>query len=343
MPMSLMEMLWNLHILLSRPRVTDLRVDEVYQAYYEYFSQECPLASWLVVDPSSGGLQGAISRIPHIVELYQVTPGSGPWFARAANSPDFNFTQIREVDDAYKIRLQQIAAGMIPIEDLADSSGITGMLFGLDRVSACANILIGIIKLLKEKSSSTNPMDLNTLKAEFYDLYKIELDVFSLISERSLLQFMLKFRNFFNTFNDGISWKVMLTDEYEMEESQLENLVKSVVLVQPSPRRVVRLSKSIPLPVAHNGEVSEAEDENGEEEEGEGADTDTSKSEAFNQLMNAIAAAKAATVSAQTAAAQTVEFSKKKDTQKHDTGPKPPTSGNALDELMATLKSLNQN
>lgn len=338
MPMSLMEMLWNLHILVSRPRATDLRVDELYQAYYEYFGQECPLSSWLVVDPSSGGLHGALSRIPHIIELYQTTQGHGPWFVRAANSPEFNFTQIREVDDAYKIRLQQIAAGMIPIEDLADSSGITGMLFGLDRVSACANILIGIIKLLKEKSSPTNPMDLNTLKAEFYDLYKIELDVFSLISERSLLQFMLKFRHFFNTFNDGISWKVVLTDEYEMEESQLENIVKSVILVQPSNRRVVRLSPLIPLPVAHTAEVSEAEEEADEGVEGSAAEV--SAENTLSQLMSVIAAAKAATTSApptEVAAPQ-----QKKEQPKQEPQQKTGTSNAALEELMATLKAMNK-
>ena len=339
MPMSLMEMLWNLHILVSRPRATDLRVDELYQAYYEYFGHECPLSSWLVVDPSSGGLHGALSRIPHIVELYQTSHGHGPWFVRAANSPEFNFTQLREVDDAYKIRLQQIAAGKIPIEDLADSSGITGMLFGLDRVSACANILIGIIKLLREKSSSTNPMDLNTLKAEFYDLYKIELDVFSLISERSLLQFMLKFRHFFNTFNDGISWKVVLTDDYEMEESELENIVKSVILVQPSNRRVVRLSPLIPLPVAHAAdEVSEAEEE--AEENQEGTTSEASPDNTFSQLMSVIAAAKAASTPAAPAEAAPVQ--PRKEVPKQESQTKTGTSNAALEELMATLKAMNK-
>ena len=333
-----MEMLWNLHILVSRPRATDLRVDELYQAYFEYFGHECPLTSWLVVDPSSGGLHGALSRIPHVVELYQTSHGHGPWFVRAANSPEFNFTQLREVDDAYKIRLQQIAAGMIPIEDLADSSGITGMLFGLDRVSACANILIGIIKLLKEKSSPTNPMDLNTLKAEFYDLYKIELDVFSLISERSLLQFMLKFRHFFNTFNDGISWKVVLTDEYEMEESALENIVKSVILVQPSNRRVVRLSPLIPLPVAHTAEVSEAEEET--EENVEGTVPESSPDTTFSQLMSVIAAAKAASIP--TPATEVAPAPSKKDVPKSEPATKTGTSNAALEELMATLKAMNK-
>ena len=331
-----MEMLWNLHILVSRPRATDLRVDEVLPAYFEHFGHECPLSSWLVVDASSGGLQGALSRIPHIVELYQTSQGVGPWFVRGSNPPEFNFTQLREVDDAYKIRLQQIAAGMIPIEDLADSSGITGMLFGLDRVSACANILIGIIKLLKEKSSATNPMDLNTLKSEFYDLYKIELDVFSLISERSLLQFMLKFRHFFNTFNDGISWKVILTDGYEMDETQLENLVKSVILVQPSNRRVIRLSPLIPLPIAHLGPVSETEEEQEEVEDGAAAQEESSKTDTLSQLMSVIAAAKAATATAPSASHPV-----KKDVQPQESSSKPSTSGTALDELMAALKAVN--
>jgi len=347
-PMSLMEFLWSLHTLLSRPRATDLRVDELYQAYHEQFGHECPIAGWLVVESSSGGLMGAVRRIPHVVDLYQVSPDS-PWFMRATNPPDLQFTQLREVDDSYKIRLQQIAAGKIPIEDLADSSGVTGMLFGLDRVAACMNIIMGIIKLLSEKSSVTNPMDLGTLGREFYDLYKIELDVFSLINEKSLLQLLLKFRIFFNVFNDGISWKVILCDE-EIDFSQVENIVKSVILVQPSNRRVVRLSPLIPLPSA--AQAYTEDNEEGGEDLNEDFAQEASAPDSVAALVSilqgfqkqpapaAATSAPASEVSSVTAQIQQlIQKKKESSTPTTTTG----ASGTALNELMAALQAAKQN
>ncbi len=255
--MSLLEFLWNLHSLLSRPRAQDLRVDELFDAYIEMFNNDCPIASWLVVDPAAGGIQAALKRISHIVELYKPAP-SGPWLMRAANPPDITFSQLREIDDAYKIRLQQIAAGQIPLEDLADSSGITGMLFGLDKVTACVNIVQGIVRILLEKTrNSTVGMDLGTLQHEFQDLFKVPLDVNHFLSERSLLQFLVKFKSLFNLYNDGVGWKIMLAEGWDIASTNMENLVRVTILVQPRQRRVVRLSGMIPLPVAAQPEVEE--------------------------------------------------------------------------------------
>lgn len=244
--MSLIEFLWNLHLLLSRPRPTDLRVDELHDAYFDMFGHDCPLSSWLVVDPGPGGVQSALSRIPHVVELYQ----SGPsWSMRPANPPDTHFAQLREADDAYKIRLQQIAAGHIPIEDLGDAKTITGMLFGLDRVSACTNILQAVVKVVSEKNRNSNVgLDMHVLQAEFHELYKVPLDVYHLINEKSLVSFLAKFKPLLNVYNDGMGWKVILTENWI--EIDVESLVKTTILVQPRPRRVVRLCNLIPLPVA---------------------------------------------------------------------------------------------
>jgi hypothetical protein len=213
------------------------------------FNHDFPISSWLVVDPASGGVLGALKRIPHVVDLYQQTP-SGPWLMRSKNPPDFAFVQLREVDDAYKIRLQQIAAGQIPLEDLADSSGITGMLFGLDKVTACNNILQGILRILIEKTrNSTVGLDLGALQLEFQELFKVPLDVYHLLSERSLLQFLVKFRGLFNLYNDGVGWKILLADGWDIASSNMENLVRVTILVQPKQRRVVRLSGMIPAPL----------------------------------------------------------------------------------------------
>jgi hypothetical protein len=255
--MSLMELLWNLHLVLSRPRAQDLRVEDLFDAYLEMFNQDCPIPSWLVVDPASGGVQGALKRIAHIVELYRQT-NSGPWLMRAANPPDLSFTQLREIDDAYKIRLQQIAAGQIPLEDLADASGITGMLFGLDKVTACVNIVQGIVRILLEKTrNATVGMDLGTLQHEFHDLFKVPLDVNHFLSERSLLQFLVKFKSLFNLYNDGVGWKILLAEGWDIASSNMENLVRVTILIQPRQRRVVRLSGMIPAPIAIQAHAAE--------------------------------------------------------------------------------------
>jgi hypothetical protein len=337
-----MEFLWSLHTLLSRPRATDLRVDELYQSYFEQYGHECPISGWLVVDSSSGGLIGSLRRIPHIVDLYQA-PHDSQWYMRPSNPPDLNFTQLREVDDAYKIRLQQIAAGRIPIEDLADSSGVTGMLFGFDRVGACMNIIMGIIKLLSEKSSVTNPMDLETLKTEFHDLYKIQLDVFHLINEKSLLQFLLKFKIFFNIFNDGISWKVVLNEEDEELLGDVENIVKSIILVQPSNRRVVRLSPLIPLPVA----VQQQDEEQLEEEHIETNKT-TGTTDSVAALVSILQgfqkAPPAPASSTQDVSSVTAQIQQLIQKKKESSAPAPgTTSGTALNELMAALQAAKQN
>jgi hypothetical protein len=244
-PGSVMEFIWNIYLLLSRPRPVDLKADDLFREYFDLFGHVCPIGSWLVIDPSSGGLVGALKRIPHVVELYQPRPDA-PWSMRSANPPGLSFSQLRDVDDAYRIRLQQIAAGRIPLEDLANSGGISGMLFGADRVQACINILMAIMKLLSEKSSSTNPMDVGTLKSEFGELYRIKLDVFDLLNEKSLLFFLTKFKMIFNVFHDGISWKITVSQNFDVND--IENVVKSVILVQPIPRKIVKLVQYIQLP-----------------------------------------------------------------------------------------------
>lgn len=328
--MSLMEFLWNMHLLLSRPRAQDLRVEELFDAYSEMFSHECPIASWLVVDPASGGVQGALRRIAHIVELYQPAR-SGPWFMRAANPPDMQFSQLRDVDDAYKIRLQQIAAGQIPLEDLADSSGISGMLFGMDKVSACVNILHGLIRILTEKTrNSTVGMDLFVLEAEFQELFKVPLDVYHLLSERSLLQFLVKFRGLFNLYNDGVGWKILLAEGWDIASTNMENLARTTILVQPKARRVVRLSGLIQPPVAVTEDAAAPE----------AASADSSIAALVNMLQGfqkpAPAATEPATVTAQI---QQLLQKKKEQTQQ----PAAAASGTALNELMAALQAAKSN
>ena len=333
-PMSLIEFLWNLHILLSRPRAQDLTVDELYESYFEMFNQECPLASWLVVDPGSGGVYAALRRIPHVVEQYQ-TKTSGPWFIRASNPPNFSFSQLREVDDAYKIRLQQIAAGQIPIEDLADSSGITGMLFGLDRVTACVNVLQAIVKILLEKSKGITGLDLGALELEFHELFKVPLDVFHLLSQRSLLQFLAKFRPLFNLYNDGISWKILLQEGWDMAVSNMENLVRTTILVQPKERRVVRLSGLILPPVkSQHVEHPQSSSESSSKPEGDSVAALVSLLQGFQKPAAAPAAEPTNTVTA-----QIQQLLQKKKQQAEQPITASAASGNALNELMAALQA----
>ena len=307
------------------------------------FGQECPIQSWLVVDPSSGGVHAALGRIPHIVELYQPGPGA-PWLMRPANPPDLQFSQLREVDDAYKIRLQQIAAGQIPIEDLADSSGITGMLFGLDRVSACANILQGVVKVVSEKArNNTNiGIDLFTLEAEFQELFKIPLDVYHLLSEKSLLSFLLKFKPLFNLYNDGMSWKILLAEGWDQVD--MDQLVRTTILVQPKQRRVVRLAGLIPLP------VTELDDKDGEVDVKPAATGGADSIAALVSMLQGFqkppaapatmlaAGGSPAEASASTVTAQIQQLLQKKK-QQTETAPAAPASGTALNELMAALQA----
>ena len=335
-PMSLIEFLWNLHILLSRPRAQDLTIDELFDSYTEMFNQECPIASWLVVDPSSGGVHAALRRIPHVVEQYQANPPSGTWFVRAANPPNFSFAQLREVDDAYKIRLQQIAAGQIPIEDLADSSGITGMLFGLDRVTACVNVLQAIVKILMEKSKGMTGLDLGALEHEFQELYKIPLNVFHLLSQRSLLQFLAKFRPLFNLYNDGISWKILLQEGWDMAVTNMENLVRTTILVQPKQRRVVRLSGLI-LPPMKTPPVQSV---NAEETKTEGqADSVAALVSLLQGFQKPAAPCAQTEQAANTVSAQIQQLLQKKKQQAEPAAAPPAASGNALNELMAALQA----
>lgn len=325
-----------MHLLLIRPRHQDLRVEELYDAYFDQFGHECQLSGWLVVDSASGGVRGALSRIPHIVELYHTSPES-PWFMRAANAPDLNYTQLREVDDAYKIRLQQIAAGRIPLEDLADSSGITGMLFGLDRVAACVNILQGVIKILTEKRSVSSGLDLATLQAEFLELYKIPLDVFNLIQEKSLLGFLLKFKIFFNVFNDGIGWKIVLNEEVPVLGAppfppDVESVVKSVILVQPSHRKVVRLAPLIPPPVAVT-----TVDDGAEETKGNTTDSIAALVSILQGFKQPTPAPVAAPAGGSSVTAQIHQLLQKKKQQAEPAAA--PASGTALNELMAALQA----
>lgn len=335
--MSLMEFLWNLHQLLSRPRAQDLRVDDLFDSYLEMFNHDCPIASWLVVDPGSGGVQGALKRIPHVVEMYQQT-SSSPWFMRATSPPDATFVQLREVDDAYKIRLQQIAAGQIPLEDLADSSGITGMLFGLDKVTACNNLLQGILRILVDKTrNSTVGMDLGALQIEFQELFKVPLDAYHLLSERSLLQFLVKFRGLFSLYNDGVGWKILLADGWDIASSNMENLVRVTILVQPKQRRVVRLSGMIPLPVAaaDHHEVYAPEPEALKQAE----TTDSSIAALVSMLQGFQKPTQpAAPEPANGVSAQIQHLIQKKKEQQ----PAAVASGTALNELMAALQAAKQ-
>ena len=338
-PMSLIEFLWNLHILLSRPRAQDLTVDELYDAYFEMFAQECPLASWLVVDPASGGIYAALRRIPHVVEQYKSnsTTSNTTWFIRAANPPSFTFAQLREVDDAYKIRLQQIAAGQIPIEDLADSSGITGMLFGLDRVTACVNVLQAIIKILLEKSKGVTGMDLGALELEFQELFKIPLDVFHLLSQRSLLQFLAKFRPLYNLYNDGISWKILLQEGWDMAVTNMENLVRTTILVQPKQRRVVRLSGLI-LPPVKSAPSDESKPSEETKSEGQRSDS-VAALVSLLQGFQKPAAPPTASEPTNSVSAQIQQLLQKKKQQTEPPSGSAPASGNALNELMAALQA----
>jgi hypothetical protein len=337
--MSLIEFLWNLHILLSRPRAQDLTVDELYDAYFEMFTQECPLASWLVVDPASGGIYAALRRIPHVVEQYKSnsTTSNTTWFIRAANPPSFTFAQLREVDDAYKIRLQQIAAGQIPIEDLADSSGITGMLFGLDRVTACVNVLQAIIKILLEKSKGVTGMDLGALELEFQELFKIPLDVFHLLSQRSLLQFLAKFRPLYNLYNDGISWKILLQEGWDMAVTNMENLVRTTILVQPKQRRVVRLSGLI-LPPVKSAPADESKPSEETKTEGQQSDSVAALVSLLQGFQKPVAPPTPAEPN-NSVSAQIQQLLQKKKQQNEPPSGSAPASGNALNELMAALQA----
>lgn len=320
LPCTLMEFLWNIHLLLSRPRPQDLKVPELYDAYSQQFGHECPLASWLVVDPQAGGVKAALSRIPHIVELYQSPPSV--WLMRAANPPTLNYTQLREVDDSYKMRLQQIAAGRIPLEDLTDVAGVvTGMLFGVDRVNACVNIIQGVIKILTDKKSMTFP----SLKSEFLELYKVSLDVFSLIQERSLLCFLLKFKPvLFNVFNDGTGWKISLTPPVEdAPPLDVETVVKSIILVQPSQRRVVRLAACIPAGPLVIPDEPVKED----------------PKDSIAALVSILQGFKAAPEPPQPPASSvTAQINQLLQRKKQQTA-EPVASGNALNELMAALQA----
>jgi hypothetical protein len=333
----LIEFLCDLHTLLSRPRAQDLRVDDLFGAYLEMFNRDCPIASWLVVDPASGGVLGALKRIPHVVELYH-TSQSSPWLMRATNPPDFTLAQLREVDDAYKIRLQQIAAGQIPLEDLADASGITSMLFGLDKVTACVNIVQGILRILIEKTrNSTVGMDLGTLQHEFQDLFKVPLDVYHFLNERSLLQFLVKFKVIFNLYNDGVGWKIMLAEGWDIASSNMENLVRVTILVQPKQRRVVRLSGMIPLPVAPRYE---------EEADAVAAPAQAATDSSIAALVSMLQGFQKPAVQPQEPSAVTAQIQqliqKKKATEQPAPSAAAPTSGTALNELMAALQAAKQ-
>ena len=248
---------------------------------------------------------------------------------RPTNPPDTQFSQLREVDDAYKIRLQQIAAGQIPIEDLADTTGLTGQLFGLDKVSACVNILQAIIKVVSEKSRNMG-MDLSAIQHEFQELFKISLDVYYLINEKSLLTFLVKFKSLFNIYNDGVSWKLVLAEGWP--DVDLDQIVKTTILVQPRPRRIVRLCALIPLPVVA-GEIPQ--------EEGQvGISTDMKPDDSVSALMNLLqgfqkpAAVVPPVSEPSTVTAQIQQLLQKKKQQ--DTSA---TSGAALNELMAALQA----
>ena len=261
---------------------------------------------------------------------------------RPANPPDLQFSQLREVDDAYKIRLQQIAAGQIPIEDLADSSGITGMLFGLDRVSACANILQGVVKVVSEKArNNTNiGIDLFTLETEFQELFKIPLDVYHLLSEKSLLSFLLKFKPLFNLYNDGMSWKILLAEGWDQVD--MDQLVRTTILVQPKQRRVVRLAGLIPLP------VTELDDKDGEVDVKPAATGGADSIAALVSMLQGfqkppapatmLAGGSPAETSASTVTAQIQQLLQKKK-QQTEAAPAAPASGTALNELMAALQA----
>ena len=214
------------------------------------------------------------------------------------------------------------------------------MLFGLDRVSACVNIVMGVIKLLAEKSSPSNPMDLTTLQTEFLDLYKVDLDINYLLNEKSLLFFLLKFKIFFNIFNDGLSWKTLLNDNIDLND--VEPMVKSIMLVQPSLRKVVRLASLIPLPVA-NIEGQEQEEEKAEESpSGPVSGTDSiaalvSMLQGFQKPAAQPAPAQPVSPPAggESVSAQIHHLLQKK---KQET-PAPAASGTALNELMAALQA----
>ena len=316
-PASLMEFLWNLHLLLSRPRPQDLQVFELFDAYSAQFSgHDCPLSSWLVVE--SGDVRGALSRIPHIVDLYT---HNSIWYMRAANGPDLNYSQLRDIDDAYKMRLQQIAAGRIPLEDLS-SGVVTGMLFGLDRVNACTNIIEGILKILFEKKS----MDFPALQAEFFELYKVPLNVFELIHERSLLSFLLRFKAYslFHISNDGTGWKIALDDN--SAQDNIDSVVKTVVLVQPTARRTVRVAHIIPPPAITL-----------DEEPATTAATD--EKDSIAALVSILQGFKQPAPTPTSSVTEQIQQLLHKKKQQTDTTTAQPASGTALNELMAALQA----
>jgi len=163
------------------------------------------------------------------------------------------------------------------------------------------------------------------------------LDVYHLINEKSLVSFLAKFKPLLNVNNDGMGWKVILTETWA--EIDVENLVKATILVQPRPRRVVSLCNLIPLPVAAAAEPEYTD----EAQEGEyeapllaaGTDSVSALMSLLQGFQKPAPASEASTVTAQIQQL----LQKKKQQEQSQPQQQPAASGTALNELMAALQA----
>lgn len=208
-------------------------MDDLFSAYKENYGHDCPLNRWLVVDDN--GVIGSLSRIPHVVDFYRpIGEDDGPLYLRASNSPEITFVAFRELDDAYKSKLQELSRPA--------SAPIQGQ---EEKHANLVTVVQAIQKLLVERAGVLGgSIAIDTLPTEFSELYKSPLDVNDLFHEPSLLKFLQKFPSLFQVFYDGNSWRVLVSSD----SGDVDRAVHQMLLQSRASRTIVRIAHLIPHP-----------------------------------------------------------------------------------------------
>ena len=171
----------------------------------------------------------ALGRIPHVVELIA---GDTEPIISLVNQSETSFTTFRELDDAYKAKLEELSRPLPPV-----TSGQE------ERLSNLVTVLTALNKLLTERQGSSG-IPLDQLPHEFGDMYRTPFNTFEMFQEPSLHRFLQKFPSIFQVFFDGHVWRVLSNHE-------APDIVTAAIdsLSQPRLSRItVKLAPVVPLP-----------------------------------------------------------------------------------------------
>ena len=184
---------------------------------------------WLPGD----SIVSALSRVPHVVDMsISSTRGSEALILRAANPPDIMFATFRELDEAYKLKLNELSR---PVP-----AGVPG---NEEKQANLCTVVQAIHKLLIDRGGGSG-LPVESVPQEFMHLFRTPLDVFDMFQEATLLRFLQKFPGVFQVFYDGNTWRVMT----HSESVDIERSVMNMLMQPRLPRAVVRLAGIIPLP-----------------------------------------------------------------------------------------------